>query len=107
MRQTDVAFKVSFDGIHNFEDREMDNGHRPGRATWSKLFAEQAGLPRSDWSMIEAAGIDGDLIPMADEAGPIEPVPRVMRQIRRSLPGIRMESRAERVLKSAAQPLRR
>jgi hypothetical protein len=57
--------------------------------------------------MVEAAGIDGDLIPMADDAGPIEPVPWAMLQTRWSLPGIGMELRAERVIESAAQSFRR
>src|SRR4029077_3007826 len=106
MRQADVTFKVSFDGIDDFEDGKMDNGHRPGRATRPKLFTEQAGLTLSDRGMVEAAGIDGRLIPVTDDAGPIEPMPRTMFQIRWSLPGIRMEPWAERVIESAAQSLR-
>jgi hypothetical protein len=106
MRQTDIAFKVSFDGIDDFEDGNMDNGHRPGRATRPKLFAEHAGLTLSDRGMVDAAGIDGRLIPVTDDAGPIEPVPGTMFQIRWGLPGIRMEPRAERVIESAAQSLR-
>jgi hypothetical protein len=44
---------------------------------------------------------------MADDAGPIESMPGAMRQIRRSLPGIRMELRTERVIESAAQSFRK
>ena len=57
--------------------------------------------------MIEAAGIDGDLVPMANAAGSIEPVPGTMFRLRLILPGIRMEPRAERVVEPAAGSFRR
>jgi len=53
----------------------MDDGHRPARSPRSQLLAEEGPiLLHRDGRVVEAAGIDGDLVPMADVAGPIEPV---------------------------------
>ena len=52
--------------------------------------------------MIEAVGIDSDLVPMADTAGPIKPVSGAMFRLRQIRPGIRTEQRTERVIEPAA-----
>jgi len=84
----------TFYGIHDFEDRQMDDGHRPARSARAELFAEDAG----NRCVIEPAGIDRNLIPMANAGCSIEPVAGTMSYIRFINAGVRLKSWAERIL---------
>ena len=53
--------------------------------------------------MVEAAGIDGDLVPITDHNGSIKHMVRAMFRIGLSLLSARMNPRAERLTEPAAQ----
>ncbi len=105
--QTHVTLVAPFNGIHDFEDRKMDDGHRPARSARAELFAVDASLSRRNRRVIEPAGIDRDLIPMANAGRSIEPVAGTRSYIRLCHAGVRMKPRAERILKPTAQTFRR
>src|SRR6185436_17240551 len=54
---------AGFDGNDRVEHRDVDDSERPARPARSKLLRIVPGLARSRRCMIEATGIDGDLIP--------------------------------------------
>jgi hypothetical protein len=85
----------------------MDDGHRPARSARTELFAEDASLTRRNRCVIEPAGVDRDLIPMANSGRSIEPVAGTMSYIRFCYTGVRMKPRAERILKPTSQAFRR
>jgi hypothetical protein len=80
----------------------MDDGHRPARSARAELFAEDTRLSRRDRRVIEAAGIDRDLIPMANAGCAIEPVTGTMSYIRFRTARVRLKPRAERLLEPTA-----
>jgi hypothetical protein len=89
-----------FDRVHNIEDGEMDDGHRPARPAWPKLMAEDVGGVRR--RMVEPGGIDGNLVPITDRNSPIEDMAGAMFRVGLNLLDTRMDPRAKRLTEPAA-----
>ena len=85
--KTRVTLVAADDGVHGVEDRDVHDGHRPTRSPRSDLFSEDSAVAGRHRCVVEAAGIDGDLVPVAepvDGARPGTPVLSEIAQVRSS-----------------------
>lgn len=64
-----VAVIAADDGIHGIEYRDVHDRNGAARATGTDLFAEDAVFTRLYRCVVEAAGIDRDLVPVAQRVG--------------------------------------
>src|ERR1041385_5765908 len=63
---TGVAPVTLHDRIHGIEDGDVNNGHSTTGTAGAKLFPKYPSFAARHWRVIEAAGVDGDLIPAMD-----------------------------------------
>src|SRR5207244_6867698 len=86
-------------GVHGVEDRDVDHGQGPTRASRPELLAEHAWITGRDRRVVDAAGVDGDLVPVAkavrDARAALPPASRLTR-VR-----ARVEARPEGVAETA------
>ena len=59
-----VALVAAGDRVHGVEDRDVHDRHRPARAAGAELLAEDARVAGRHRRVIEAAGVDRDLVPV-------------------------------------------
>src|SRR5207237_10166473 len=58
-----VALVPAQNRINYVEDRDVNNGHGAAGPARTQLFAECAIFAGSNWGVIEAGRVDGDLVP--------------------------------------------
>jgi hypothetical protein len=61
-----VAPEAAGDRVDRVEDRDVDDRHRLARSSGAELFAEDAALAGRDRSVIQPAGVDRNLVPVAE-----------------------------------------
>ena len=77
IRRADAGVALIFADhrVYRVEHRDVDDGHRPAGSAWTELFVESAILTRCGRRVVEAAGVNCDLIPTTNR---VESLPRPM-----------------------------
>src|SRR6266516_2468168 len=83
----------------------MHDRHGAARARWTELLSENTIFPYGDRRMIQPAGIDGDLVPVANPVGRPDPMRHRVRRRRGNL-NCRPIPRTPRVIEIAKRGLR-
>ena len=67
--KTRVALVAADDRVHGVEDRDVDDGHGPTRSPGPHLLSEDATVAGRHQGVVEATGVDGELVPVAEVTG--------------------------------------
>gem|GEM_PF-5541720 len=64
-----VAFVAAGNGVDGVEHGDVGDGHGPAGPAGAELLAEDPGFARGHRGMVQAAGVDADLVPVPDPGG--------------------------------------